>query len=86
MPIGGASAVEGLQSTGLPRLVSRKFVEIHLYARLISNPRGKVLIIAGMSCSPDLKVQHRQGQNEGKEQNIIWLLVIFFRFMQFMIR
>ena len=28
-PVGGASAVEGLQSTGLPRLVLKLFSEVH---------------------------------------------------------
>ena len=37
-----------------------KFSEINLRASLFSNPQGKVLIIVGMSCSPDLKVQPNQ--------------------------
>ena len=34
-----------------------KLSEIHLHVWLFSNPRGKVLIIVGISCSPDLRVQ-----------------------------
>ena len=35
-----------------------KLSEINLHAWLFSNPWGKVLIIVGISCSPDLRVQH----------------------------
>ena len=35
-----------------------KLSEIHLHAWLFSNPCGKVLIIVGISWSPDLRVQH----------------------------
>ena len=35
-----------------------KLSEVHLQAWLFSDPCGKVLIIVGISWSPDLKVQH----------------------------
>ena len=35
-----------------------KLSEIHLHAWLSSNPSGKVLMIIGISWSPDLRVQH----------------------------
>ena len=35
-----------------------KLSEIHLHAWFFSNPRGKLLIIVGISWSPDLRVQH----------------------------
>ena len=35
-----------------------KLSEIHLHAWFFSNPYGKVLIIVGISWSPDLRVQH----------------------------
>ena len=38
--------------------ISGKLSEIHLHAWLFSNPCGKVLIIVGISWSPDLRVQH----------------------------
>ena len=38
---------------GIPGRLS----EIHLHACLFSNPQGKVLIIVGISCSLDLRVQ-----------------------------
>ena len=34
-----------------------KLSEIHVHACLLSNPGGKVLIIVGISWSPDLRVQ-----------------------------
>ena len=37
-----------------------KLSEIHLHAWLFANPQGKVLIIVGISCCPDLRVQHLQ--------------------------
>ena len=37
-----------------------KLSDIHLHARLFSNPCGNILIIVGISWSPDLRVQHRQ--------------------------
>ena len=40
--------------------VPGKLSDIHLHAWLFSNPRGKVLIIVGISWSPDLRVQHIQ--------------------------
>ena len=36
-----------------------KLSEIHLHAWFFSNPCGKVLIIIGISWSPDLRVQHK---------------------------
>ena len=35
-----------------------KLSEIHLHAWLFSNPYGKVLIVVGISWSPDLRMQH----------------------------
>ena len=35
-------------------VTSEELSEIHLHAWLFSNPRGKVEIIDGTSCSPDL--------------------------------
>ena len=35
-----------------------KLTEIHLHAWLFSNSCGKVIIIFGISWSPDLRVQH----------------------------
>ena len=44
---------------GPPRmLIPGKFSEIHVHAWLFSNPRWKVLIIVGISCRSDLRVQH----------------------------
>ena len=40
--------------------IPRKLSVIHLHAWLISNPCGKVLIIVGISWSPDLRVQLKQ--------------------------
>ena len=37
-----------------------KLSEIRLHAWLFSNPCGKVLIIVGISWTPDLRVQHKQ--------------------------
>ena len=41
-------------------VIPGKSLEIHLDARSVSNPQGKVLIIVGISCSSDLRVQHRR--------------------------
>ena len=38
--------------------IPEKLSEIHLHTWLLSNPCGKVLIIVGISWSPDLRVQH----------------------------
>ena len=38
-------------------VIPGKLSEIHLHAWWFSNPQGKVLIIVGISCSPDLRVQ-----------------------------
>ena len=38
--------------------IPRKLAEVHLHAWLFSNPCVKVLIIVGISWSPDLRVQH----------------------------
>ena len=35
-----------------------KLSDIHLHAWLFSNPCGKVLVIVGISWSPDLRVQN----------------------------
>ena len=41
-------------------VITGKLLEIHLHAWLFSNPRGKFLIIDGISCTPDLRVQHKR--------------------------
>ena len=38
--------------------IPEKLSEVHLHAWLFTNPCGKVLIIVGISWSPDLRVQH----------------------------
>ena len=46
-----------------------KLSEIHLHAWLFSNRCGKVLIIVGISWSPDLRVQRKQ-MGEKEEENV----------------
>ena len=45
-----------------------KLSEIHLHAWLFSNPCGKVLIIVGISWSPDLRVQHNYHSKKFKRK------------------
>ena len=48
-----------------------KLSEIHLHAWLFSNPRGKVLIIVGISWSPYLRVQPMfSAENERSEDGV----------------
>ena len=44
--------------TFVQMVIPEKLSAIHLHAWLFSNPRGKVLLIVGISCSPDVRVQH----------------------------
>ena len=59
-----------------------KFSEIHLHAWLFSNPSEKVLIIVGISCSPDLRVQQYHfvyPKKKLQHYNNIHLVVTFLR-------
>ena len=52
-----------------------KLSEIHLHAWLLSNPCGKVLIIDGISWSPDLRVQHIEN---GHKFHYVYLCLVSF--------
>ena len=49
-------------------VIAGKLSEIHLDAWLLSNPQEKVLVVVGISCSPDLRVQHMNFQTKQRRE------------------
>ena len=60
--------------------IPEKLSEIHLNAWLFSNPCGNVLLIVGISWSPDLRVQHIQWSYSG---NMLTMTVNVFTSLSF---